>query len=117
MALVPAICTQCGAQIEVDDAKEAGICQHCGTAFITEKVINNYVVNNTITVENASINVSGVNIENLLKRAIEYENAGDTEKALEYFDRVLDEDFDNEVARTHIKDIKTPKSSSKTVTS
>ena len=42
MALVPAICTQCGAQIEVDDTHEAGVCNHCGTAFITEKAINNY---------------------------------------------------------------------------
>ena len=40
MALVPAICTQCGAQIEVDDTHEAGICKFCGTAFITEKAIN-----------------------------------------------------------------------------
>ena len=37
MPLVPAVCTQCGAPIEVDNAKEAGICPHCGTAFITEK--------------------------------------------------------------------------------
>lgn len=42
MPLVPAICTQCGAQIEVDNTHEAGICKHCGTAFITEKAINNY---------------------------------------------------------------------------
>lgn len=51
MPLVPAICTQCGAQIEVDDSHEAGICKHCGTAFITEKAINNYatyVTNNNI---------------------------------------------------------------------
>ena len=40
MALVPAICTQCGAQIDVDDTHEAGICKFCGTAFITEKAIN-----------------------------------------------------------------------------
>ena len=43
MPLVPAVCTQCGAPIEVDNAKEAGICPHCGTAFITEKAINNYI--------------------------------------------------------------------------
>ena len=47
MSLVPAICTQCGAQIEVDDSHEAGICKYCGTAFITEKVINNYTTNIT----------------------------------------------------------------------
>ena len=49
MALVPAKCTQCGGTIEVDDTKEAGICKHCGTAFITEKAINNYTTNYNIT--------------------------------------------------------------------
>ena len=45
----PAICTQCGGLIEVDETKEAGICASCGTAFITEKVISNYITNhNTI---------------------------------------------------------------------
>ncbi|MGY3665393.1 MAG: hypothetical protein ACXAHE_16460 [Roseburia sp. 1XD42-69] len=42
MPLVAAKCTQCGANIEVDDSKEAGICKYCGTAFITEKAITNY---------------------------------------------------------------------------
>ncbi len=28
--------------IKVDENNEAGICEYCGTAFITEKVINNY---------------------------------------------------------------------------
>lgn len=103
MALVPAICTQCGAQIEVDDTHEAGICKFCGTAFITEKAINNYVVNNTINVQNASINVSNVNIENLLLRAKEFENNGDNEKALEYYNRVLDENINNTEARAGIE--------------
>ena len=47
MAMIPAKCTQCGANISVDDTKEAGICENCGTAFITEKAIINYnTVNN-----------------------------------------------------------------------
>jgi len=49
MALVAAKCTQCSGQIEVDSTKEAGICKHCGTAFVTEKVINNY---NTYVTQN-----------------------------------------------------------------
>ena len=49
MALVAAKCTSCGANIEIDASKEAGICSHCGTAFITEKVINNY---NTFVTQN-----------------------------------------------------------------
>ena len=42
MAFVAAKCTQCGASIEVDDSQDAGNCRHCGTAFVTQKVINNY---------------------------------------------------------------------------
>ena len=103
MALVPAICTQCGAKIEVDNTKEAGICEYCGTAFITEKAINNYVVTNNINVQNASISVSGVNIENLLQRAYEFERSGEKEKALEYFNKVLDENINNEDARAGVK--------------
>lgn len=103
MALVPAICTQCGAQLEVDDTHEAGICKFCGTAFITEKAINNYVVNNTIHVQNASINVSNVNVENLLLRAMEFEQMGDKEKAFEYYNRVLDENINNIEAREGIE--------------
>lgn len=49
MGLVPAECTNCGGKIKVDDAKEAGICEHCGSAFITEKVIKNNVTNYNIT--------------------------------------------------------------------
>lgn len=40
MAMVAAKCTMCGSSIKVDDSKEKGICEHCGTEFITEKVIN-----------------------------------------------------------------------------
>ena len=49
MTLVPAQCTQCGGQIEVDDSKEAGICKHCGMPFITEKAINNYTTVHNVT--------------------------------------------------------------------
>ena len=42
MPLVPAICTQCGARLEVDPNCETAICKYCNTPFITEKAINNY---------------------------------------------------------------------------
>lgn len=61
MSLVPAICTQCGAKIEVDDTHEAGICKHCGTAFITEKAINNYTTNITNHIVNNN-NFNGANV-------------------------------------------------------
>ena len=39
MGFVAAKCTECGANIEVDETKDAGICEYCGTAFVTEKAI------------------------------------------------------------------------------
>lgn len=50
MPFVPAQCPNCGGVLKVDNTKEAYICEHCGTPFITEKAINNYstnVANNT----------------------------------------------------------------------
>ena len=49
MAFVAAKCTECGASIEVDDSKDAGICRNCGTAFVTQKAIHNY---NTFVTQN-----------------------------------------------------------------
>lgn len=97
MALVPAICTQCGAQIEVDDTHEAGICKHCGTAFITEKAINNYNITNNYNIQNAVINVQGVNLERLKRmgdekiKSLHYPfEMDDYKKAQEYFSKVLE---------------------------
>ena len=38
-------CPNCGANITVDESKDAGICEFCQTPFITEKAIS--FVNNT----------------------------------------------------------------------
>lgn len=89
MALKPAICTQCGGQIEVDDSKEAGICQFCGTAFITEKVIHQYVTQNNFA--GATINIQGgVDDENLYmlaRRAVEQNNVADI---LKYYGQLVE---------------------------
>ena len=67
MGLIAAKCTQCGANIEVDDSKEAGICKYCGTAFITEKAINNYKINaEKVIVNSDNVNISSYDIESAL---------------------------------------------------
>lgn len=98
MPLVPAQCTQCGAIVKVDDTKDANICHYCGTAFVTEKAINNYHITNNMNISNATINVSGVSAENLLLRAEQFEGQGDYTKAKEYYNRVLDIDATNQTA-------------------
>lgn len=92
MALVPAKCTQCGANIEVDETKEAGICRYCGTAFITEKAINNYNINNTYNIQNANIIIPSKNIENLKKLGYEEYKNDKYESADNYFKQVLEID-------------------------
>lgn len=92
MPLVPAKCTQCGANIEIDDTKEAGICQHCGTAFITEKAITNYntYVTNNNNFAGANINVMGANVDNLIILANNAEEIGNYDEAKGYYSRVLE---------------------------
>ena len=60
MGYIPAKCPQCGANINVDVDKETGICEACGTKFITEKVIQNTVVNNSTAynIQNAVFNIT-----------------------------------------------------------
>lgn len=42
MPLVPAKCPECGGLVEVNTEKKAGICHHCGEAFIVEDAIQTF---------------------------------------------------------------------------
>lgn len=97
MPLVPAICTQCGANIEVDDSHEAGICKYCGTPFVTEKAINNYTTNITNNITNNN-NFAGANvtiqsdvedIEQYIERAKTFEKLNEYEKALNIYREIV----------------------------
>lgn len=59
--LVAAICTQCGAQLDVDPEKEAAVCPYCGTPFIIEKAINNYNIQHAHIdhVDNVNVDLTG----------------------------------------------------------
>ena len=59
--LVPAICTQCGATLEVDPSQETAVCKFCNTTFIIEKAINNYNVKyaNIEHADNVNIDMAG----------------------------------------------------------
>lgn len=94
MSFVAAKCTQCGADIEVDDSKEAGICKYCGTAFVTEKAITNYntyVTNNNnyyganVTIQNSE-NIDGLLL--LVKRELKAENYG-SKDLYQYLDEIV----------------------------
>ena len=92
MGLVAAKCTGCGANIEVDVTKDAGICKYCGTAFVTEKAITNYntYVTNNNNFAGAHVTIQGdsENIEKLIERAVTFEKLDEFDKALEVYEEI-----------------------------
>lgn len=77
MPLVNAKCTNCGANLKVDSAKDAAICEHCGSAYIVEKAVNNY---------NVQLNVNKNSDPDSLKiLAYEYFNKKNYKKATKLF--------------------------------
>lgn len=75
MPLVPAICTQCSARLEVDPNCESAVCQYCGTRFVTEKAINNYNITYETNIGNLNANVVNLNNESSRDNRVK---AGDT---------------------------------------
>ncbi|MBQ8803519.1 MAG: hypothetical protein IJZ53_07805 [Tyzzerella sp.] len=98
MSLIPAKCTNCGANINVDEYKDAGICEFCGCAFVTEKAINNYTTNITNNiVNNNNFNGANVTIQDddnvdgllrLAKRELQSKHYG-SKKLFEYLDEII----------------------------
>ncbi|MBO4343172.1 MAG: leucine-rich repeat domain-containing protein [Clostridia bacterium] len=67
MPLVNAKCTNCGSNLEVDNTKDAAICQYCGMPYVVEKAINNFNVTNNIQAN--VVNVFGGNSADFVIRA------------------------------------------------
>jgi len=59
MPFVPAKCTQCNANLQVDSTLAAAICDSCGTPFIVEKAITNYTMVNVYSAPNNDFIVRG----------------------------------------------------------
>ena len=59
MPLVNAKCTNCGATLKVDNQQEAAVCEYCGSAYIVEKAINNYQIENHNTIHAQVVNIYG----------------------------------------------------------
>lgn len=90
MGFIPAKCVKCGANIKVDESKDAGICEYCGTPYVTEKVIKNY--NTYISNNYAGATIIGGDADNLLEMAKNAEEASNDEEANEYYSKVLELD-------------------------
>lgn len=103
MALVQAKCTNCGANIEVDQTKEAGICPYCNTAYITQKAIINYnsTIINNYSISAETVNITGPNFDNLMKAAMSAFEGGNFSAAEEKFSKALEIQPDSDKARLY----------------
>ncbi len=89
------VCEMCGG---TDLVKQEGlfVCQNCNSKYSVEEAKKMMV----------EIDHSA-EIENLLARAEQFKNSGDTDTALEYYNKVLDLDAKNETALEAIDDLTT----------
>ena len=81
--LIPAICPQCGAKIQLASNLEVGYCNYCGTQIIVKDVIQKVKIVNNPT------------LENYIKIADRAYDDKDYEKALESYKKALEIDPDN----------------------
>lgn len=85
MGLIVLKCSNCGAELEIDDDRNLVFCSYCGAKMLVEK---------------QEVNIEGMPTAlSLLKRAKQFEEQGEYEKSREYYNRVLDIDPDNEEAQ------------------
>lgn len=94
MPLVNAKCTNCGANLNVDNTKDAAVCTFCGSAFIVEKAIKNYNYNitNNVNAQNVVITGKGsAEKERLLNNAKTNERFGDYEKSQSIYMQVTED--------------------------
>jgi len=72
--MIPALCTQCGANVEVDSNLRRASCPYCGTQFIVDQAVKNYQI------KQAQFgNVGTVNIT----------NKGTAESAFDFLDKQI----------------------------
>lgn len=93
-------CEVCGSTEikKVDD--DLFECQSCGIQYSKNDVTNLLVeITGEVKIDHAE------DIENLTKRAEKFYNDGDKERSIEYYERVLDADPDNENAQNRIEQI------------
>lgn len=61
MALIPAICPNCGALLNVNEGGKAEKCQYCGSSFIVDEAVHNFN-NRYISVNNTINNIQAGNV-------------------------------------------------------
>lgn len=92
MPLVQAKCTNCGANLEINNTLDAAVCPYCGAAFIVEKAINNF--NTTNHINAGVVNVYGGNSADFVIRGgvLEKYNGAATEVVIPNSVKIIGDD-------------------------
>lgn len=97
-------CTECGANIELSDSAESGVCPYCGARFIKEpdkKVVeNNYVINHIDNHIDRAVIKNGDTFEELVLKYESLQKIGDNARA----EKIIGQMKDNypQCGRTYI---------------
>ena len=91
MGFVKCNCPNCGATIDFDDSREFGFCSFCGTKIVQDKVVVEH--KGSVSLDRSA------EINNLLIRAQEMIDKSSYREAEAYYNRVLDIDTNNDIAR------------------
>lgn len=84
MSLVAIKCPGCGAEIELDDSREFGFCNFCGTKVMQEKIVVEHKGN--VKIDNSE------KLDNLYKIARRARDENNTAQASKYYDLILQEE-------------------------
>ncbi|MBR2731136.1 MAG: tetratricopeptide repeat protein, partial [Clostridia bacterium] len=90
MGFVRLYCPTCGAGIELDNSREYGFCQYCGTKVVQDKIVVEH--RGSVEIDRSS------EIRNLLILANELTSQNRIEEAESYYNRVLEYDVNNPTA-------------------
>ena len=105
MAIKHIKCPQCGGIIEADTEKQFAVCQSCGKALKKKQKPQQPTETISLSDVPAAKSQELTEIDKLFIRAKDMENQKDWQKALSYYNKILDIDPLNETARTQINNI------------
>lgn len=88
MQLIPLVCPSCNGNLTIESDREFCFCSYCGTRIAIEQP-------NVIKIKQDNTDT----IKNYLLRASEFYNTKNYNRAIEYYDKVLDLDAANAEAR------------------
>lgn len=97
MGFVKLNCPNCGAEMNLDSSREFGFCQYCGTKVVQDRIVVEH---------RGSVGIDRTDeVNNLLLRADEFFNKKDFETSKLYYNKVLDIEATNPLARGRISEI------------